>query len=732
MIRLGARLAFGGGREQLVRLAVSTVGAGLGVVLLLLAAVLLPAIHVHEARDAWTDTSVHNVRPLQDETRTDPLLWDVRVDGYDGRDIVRVDLAPLGPRAPLPPGLSRLPGPGELAVSPALSRLLRGVAPQQLADRFPGRVVATVGDAALRSPDSLVVFVGHDPAQLRGQPGVEEVRSIESQPRSVSLTRFGRVVLGVGAGALLLPVLVLIATATRLSAARREQRLAAMRLIGASDGQLRMVAAVEAAIAAVAGAALGLLGFLAVRPSAARLDLDGSPSFASDLRLSWGAVALVVLGVPALAVATALVALRRVRISPLGVSRQAAPGRPTWRRLIPLAAGVVGCATSLPALAAAQGAWVPWAVAGIIAVLVAGIVIAGPWLTRAIGLALIGLSGKPSTLLAGRRLADNPSAGFRSISGLVLAVFLVTLASEITASAVAPVADPGQVLVPTGAVGQAFTGAGTVPLPVEKANRLVAQVRAMSGVTGVLDLRWPAASPPAEQAGSLPAVTRCANLRATGLATCPDPAATVGLDARLLGNGFVQGIGAPAVSTAPDRLPLLGLLVTTDGRRSTMEAVRTAIETATGETAFLPWTTDEAKAQSHKQADQMMRISDAVLLATLLIAGFSLSVSVAGGLVERRRPFALLRLAGVRPGELRQVLLAETAGPLLTTALASAALGLAVAADVAWVNHVPWRPPQPSYWWVLGGGLALALGVAVAATVPLLGRLTSLETARFE
>src|SRR5690349_9300631 len=156
MFRLSVRMAFGGGREQVVRLAVSALGVAAGVVLLLLAAVVLPAIHAHEVRAAWTGTAVHNGRPAQDESRTDPLLWDVRYDGFDGHDLVRVDLAPLGPRAPLPPGLSRLPGPGELAVSPALARLLASVPPGQLADRYPGRVVAVVGDAALQSPDSLV------------------------------------------------------------------------------------------------------------------------------------------------------------------------------------------------------------------------------------------------------------------------------------------------------------------------------------------------------------------------------------------------------------------------------------------------------------------------------------------------------------------------------------------------------------------------------------------------
>jgi predicted lysophospholipase L1 biosynthesis ABC-type transport system permease subunit len=163
-----------------------------------------------------------------------------------------------------------------------------------------------------------------------------------------------------------------------------------------------------------------------------------------------------------------------------------------------------------------------------------------------------------------------------------------------------------------------------------------------------------------------------------------------------------------------------------------METVRTAIERAVPDPVWLPWTGDEVKAQNHAQADQWTHIGDAVLLAALLMAGFSLAVSVAGGLVERKRPFALLRLAGMRPADLRRVLLAETAWPLVTVALASAALGMAVVSYIAWISGARWQPPDPSYWWILGGGLALSLGVATAVTTPLLGRLTSLETARFE
>jgi hypothetical protein len=73
----------------------------------------------------------------------------------------------------------------------------------------------------------------------------------------------------------------------------------------------------------------------------------------------------------------------------------------------------------------------------------------------------------------------------------------------------------------------------------------------------------------------------------------------------------------------------------------------------------------------------------------------------------------------------------ETAAPLIGIAATSVALGLAVAADVLRVNHVPWALPTAGYWWTLVAGLAAALAVALTATLPL-RRITSLETVRFE
>jgi ABC-type antimicrobial peptide transport system permease subunit len=127
------------------------------------------------------------------------------------------------------------------------------------------------------------------------------------------------------------------------------------------------------------------------------------------------------------------------------------------------------------------------------------------------------------------------------------------------------------------------------------------------------------------------------------------------------------------------------------------------------------------------------RVSNIALAVTLVIAGCSLAVAVAGAIVERRRSFAQLRLAGTRLSDLRRVVMAEAAAPLLMVAGASVALGLAVARLVlaASGGAQPFVVPGAGYWLALVGGLALAM-LVVLATLPLLTRLTALDSARFE
>jgi hypothetical protein len=168
-----------------------------------------------------------------------------------------VDVAATGPGAPVPPGIPHLPGPGEFYASPALTNRLRSVPASELGDRYPGRRIGTIGAAALPSPNSLIIVIGREARQLSQVPGAAEVRGIQKSLASCYNCQSGvgsgpvlQWILAGGAVALLLPVLILIATASRLSAARREERFAAMRLVGATPRQISVISAVEATAAA--------------------------------------------------------------------------------------------------------------------------------------------------------------------------------------------------------------------------------------------------------------------------------------------------------------------------------------------------------------------------------------------------------------------------------------------------------------------------------------------------
>src|SRR5216683_5636250 len=129
------------------------------------------------------------------------------------------------------------------AVTGPWSALLRAaLGGLALAGRYPGRLVGTIGDAGLPSPDSLVIIIGRTPAQLAGTQGSVRVTSIatampgsgpdQGNPKGLDYSppdpggSNGTIdlILIIVALAILTPVLIFIATATRLSAARREQR----------------------------------------------------------------------------------------------------------------------------------------------------------------------------------------------------------------------------------------------------------------------------------------------------------------------------------------------------------------------------------------------------------------------------------------------------------------------------------------------------------------------------
>jgi hypothetical protein len=172
-------------------------------------------------------------------------------------------------------------------------------------------------------------------------------------------------------------------------------------------------------------------------------------------------------------------------------------------------------------------------------------------------------------------------------------------------------------------------------------------------------------------------------------------------------------------------------LIATDGDPTTIERARTQLVRAMPTSG--PATGAEVRATATGIVDEIGRIVTLGVVMTMAVAGASLAIAVTGGLMDRRRPFALLRLTGVPLRQLRSVLMLEAAAPLAAVAVLGGVLGVLVSQllvrFIAPGAAVPL--PEPSLAVLLVASVIGAL-VVVAGMLPLVGPLTDIEETRFE
>ncbi|MEU7847784.1 FtsX-like permease family protein [Micromonospora parva] len=718
MIRFGLRLAVAGGREALTRLIViaAAVAVGSGLLLTTLAGVNAVNAQLTRFASVYPNASTGGA--------ADPLWWSTREDYFHGKQIIRIDVAATGPDAPTPTGVPSTPGPGEYYVSPALRKLLAAHPADQLADRYPGRDIGTVGPAGLTSPDTMLVIRGGTPDEVATLPLARQLTTVGDTPALPETTM--NLILSVIAGGLLFPLLIFVGTATRLNAARREQRFAAMRMVGATPKQISVVAAVEAATAAVVGTAVGFGLFYAFRGPMAGIPFTGMPFFPSDMSLGVLDTLLVALGVPAGAAVAAQVSLRRVRISPLGVTRRVTPRAPRAYRLIPILLGFAVLFFAIgfrPPTSDGQAAvFLP----GLLLIM-AGLILAGPWLTMVGARIMARYANRPATLIAARRLADNPKAGFRAISGIMLALFVTSVAVGVITTIVdnrgpAP-------------VGSTEAGQVSLYLPEDAPatpDSLFTDLRSITGVRSAFAVR----ENPDWMSASEPGLIACAEIP-NAYGRCAEGAIVAEVATGLI--PFRESASSTRVWPAASvplgelqQLPVMSIVVDTDGSAATIERTRTMLETALPAFRVAPNVPGDFESEFANTLRGWEQLANVIIVASLALGGCSLAVSVIGGLTERRRPFSLLRLSGAPVRVLRRVVALESAVPMLAVAAVAIGMGL-LAAHLFLRAQMGYTlvAPEPRFYVIVVVGLAACLGV-IASTLPLLERITGPETARSE
>lgn len=578
-----------------------------------------------------------------------------------------VSLAQLPGRAATeaPPGLTAFPKRGEVYVSPALAKLLRELPANQLADRFPKPArYGTIGAAGLASPDELVAVVGRapgDPAMSRsaaedanwfdeGQ-AARAVVSGFSGGKATMFTAFDQGAALLGVVLLAMPVVVLASAAGRLGAARREQRLAALRLAGATPRQIIAMTAVEATAVGAAGAVTGALAYGALLPVLAEVPYGVGGWYTGQLWVGAAWLAGIVLAVTALITVSAVSMLRQVATAPLGVAQQANPRRTRMIRLV-LFVAALGCIW----LSTGGGQLKSRDLLVLLLVFYGAFWLFGPWVVDRLGRIAGRFARRPATLLAARRLSDDPRGAWRTVSGLVLAGFAAGFFSvSMLGSDGAQYRD--QVAVITASPAAARHAATESRALLDRA-----------GVTATV---------------------------------------TVGREDdydNLLG-------GSP------------GVVARVSGGTEQIEKAVTAL--ASVGSGHVPYTQDYASASDRTVTDRIAQVSTATLALSFVVATASAGLTAAANVLDRRRIYGLLRLAGTPLKVLDRARVRETVLPLVVLAGGTAAMGVYGSYQVNKLAGATINTTGAVRLAVCVAVGALAMLAAIGASRPLLRKVTA-------
>lgn len=742
---LGVRLAVGGGRTSWSRVVLGTIGIGLATtVLLLFASVghMLGNANARIAARTPSTVAIAGGHPTQ-------LFYNDM--SFHGVSINGSYLHGTAPDSPVPPGLTTLPGPNEVAVSPALADLLR--TEPSLRPRFPQKIVGTIGDAGLRGPAELMFYAGTGPLPDAG-PGLAAPQQVYafgapggSRPDDPTLM----VVAILGGVAALIPILIFVSVSSRIAGAQRDRRLAALRLVGSSNRQVRRIAAAESLVGAAAGLAVGALAFLGLRQLAPHIELLGWSTFVTDVVPSAPLVVAIVLMVPALAVGTVLFALRRVIIEPLGVVRETKPiRRQLWWRLGLIAAGIGLLLVAKPVTQQFSDAWITLIVVGASSLLI-GVPAILPWLIERVVDRVHG--GAPSWQLAIRRLQLDSGTPARVVSGVaVVLASTVSLQLMLLATAGENYQPPanGWVTVYTTAAAADRVTAELAKVPAAKQVGLVQEITALDAdgdrhtiavascatIEGLLDVHGCrdgdgyASGPNYAKAGQVWSLVN-AHGPSTPVATYTVPGNLTPAAQRIspLGDVVLTPVAAAMLTLPSDRY-VQAWVLTDPAQAGATDQIATGLGGLTWQ-VFVGFSGADLLSGDQQAYAAIRTALLTASMFTLLLAGVSMLVLALEQIRERRRPLAMLAAAGVPRSTLARSLLWQTAVPVALAVVVAVGIGIGIAGLVIRMVDLPLRVDWPTIGVFAAAAVALVFAVT-ALTLPALRGATRLAAMRTE
>lgn len=714
------------GRSNWNRLGLTATAVALGMLMLLVFIAGINALESRMQHGTWRHELLlekDNQKPVDGVA---PLLVSAGGSGnlnkWRNEDIAVTSIRATGVNSPRIAGL-QTPKEGEYYVSHGLAEVMREHPQDDVGTRFGEKQLGVLPEHLSPSPDSLEVIRGMSESELEGAATISVYSLSASAGKSAFSGEIG-VVLVFGAVILLFPIVMFIAVATQLGSAQREKRYAAMRLIGATRRQVMQVIAFESLIAAVIGIVGGTVLYLALLPLMARYEFSGMRFWQSDLMVPLGYYAMAV----GLMLVFCLVAnwwgMRQVQLSPLGVARSSKLGKkPRVGRLVLFVPGIaVFVWLTLPKgeewlRDQAADSVVPLLVlvAGVMSVMF-GLLLAGPWLTNAFSRMIAWRTRSATKLLASKRIAVRSRQIFRSVSGVVLALF----AGSFYLTGVSGVAQLNTDALRENGYSQLKNDV-TVIAADDTAPGFVGKLRAQPYVQAVSAVEY------SDDAGI---ALGCSELAAYTRHTCPpgsQPTDNVVLnfDAPMV-NSVTPGSTLPAVTGER-------FLVKLDSNQH-IDQLRTFVagNTAPGSAALVVSGTYAQIPQISPIVSDLANLAYAGMAVTLFVAVASLIVATIGGLLERKRSFAALRLGGMTTSQMKRTVMIESLIPLISVSVLACALGIWVGAVFMSAMSDSAKPIiTPLYVGIVVGSLVVAV-LAIRAVVPMLEKMTRPEENRTE
>lgn len=711
------------GRSNWNRLGLTAAAVALGMLMILVFMTGVNALQTQAEHSSWRFdlfAAENNQKPIDGVT---PLKAKIATDGnlnkWQNENITIVSLRAGDTTSPQLEGLLT-PKDGEYYVSSGLAKVMQDHPEDNIGSRFGSKQIGIIPEALSTSPDAL-----------------EVIRSMSEQEanrgRAVSIYKFSSgaeavsrysgsvgVILIFGASILLFPIVMFISIATQLGSAQREKRYAALRLIGATRRQVSRIIAVESLSAAVVGIVVGSLVYLAILPLMSQFEFGGMRFWQSDLTVQPSYYVMAVVVTLLFCLIANRWGMRHVQVSPLGVARSGKVSkRPRAWRLILLAPGLITFIwLSLPGGAdwlrdnasGDNGSLVLVLLMASITSLMFGLLLAGPWLTSCLASLFAYSTRKATILLASKRIAVQSSRIFRSVSGVVLALF----AGSFYLTGVSGIAKLSSDAVSNNGYSQlrdsaAFISSEALP----------------TGFDMYLRQQPYIVSATASPANSDGTVITCQNLAIYTRLTCPDNSkpsdeVLLNFDAATVDN--VEILKQKAVTPSTSYLVKLG-------SNNDLDKLRTFVASNIGDStaAYVVSGTYAQIPIINPVISELANLAYIGMGVTLFVAIASLIVSTIGGLLERRRSFVTLRLGGMTVSQMKQTVMIESLIPLLSVSIIACGLGVWVGWVFVSAMSDSAKPTLTAPYFIIVIGSLIIAALAIRQILPVLGKMTRPE-----